>query len=108
MKYELKQKQLNQHIEQEQLIGYWAKTQGFSRKALTKDTNNQHLQAAKLATNILKNVKGEHKEVYRDCKSFLKKLNKGAKITDTELNLIYRHSRRIQRIQAKISRKATR
>ena len=100
-------KYTNFDSEQEQLIGYWAKTQGFSHKAL-KNTSIEKLQAARLATNIIRNIQGEHQEVYRDCNSFLKKLHKGAKITENEINLIYRHSRRIQRIQAKKTRKATR
>lgn len=100
-------KYTNFDSEQEQLIGYWAKTQGFSHKAL-KNTDIEKLQAVKLATNIIKNTPGEHKEVYRDCNNFLVRFNKGAKITEKETNLIYRHARRIQRQQAKKTRKATR
>jgi len=99
----------HKNFEQEQLIGYWAKTQGFSKKMLDKSsTDLKLLQAAKLATNIIQNVKGEHQEVYKDCNNFLTRLKKGYKIDEKLVGLIYRHSRRIQRIQAKRTRKATR
>lgn len=105
--YELENKQRNQRIEQQQLIGYWAKTQGFSLKTLEKADANI-LQALRLATNIIKNIPGEHKEVYKDCNNLLQRFKTGKKIDTKLLGLIYRHSRRIQRQQAKNTRKATR
>ena len=96
-----------QDIEQQQLIGYWAKTQGFSLKAIERN-RIETLQALKLATNIIRNVKGEHQEVYRDCNNLLRRFSQGKKIDTTLEGLIYKHSRRIQRQQAKKARKATR
>lgn len=106
-KVELQAIQRAQALEQEQLIGYWAKTQGFSRKALSSKDNQHILQACRLAKNILQ-TPGEHKEVYKDCNNLLTRYTQGKNVDKQLVNLIYRHSRRIQRQQAKHTRKATR
>lgn len=99
----------SQRREQEQLIGYWAKTKGFSKAQIDKSTTDVNLlQAIRLATNIIKNIKGEHKEVYRDCNDLIARHRKGSHLSEKQINLIFRHSKRIQRQQAKIARKATR
>lgn len=96
-------------LEQEQLVGYWAKTKGFSKAQIDKTSVDVNLlQAIKLATNIIKNTPGEHKEVYRDCNDLISRHRKGSKISSKQINLIFRHSKRIQRQQAKDTRKATR
>ena len=96
-------------LEQEQLVGYWAKTKGFSKAQIEKTSADVNLlQALRLATNIIKNIQGEHKEVYRDCRDLISRHRKGSKINPKQINLIFRHSKRIQRQQAKHTRKATR
>lgn len=104
---ELAQYQKTQALEAEQLVGYWAKTQGFSKKALSGKDNQHILQAVRLAKNILK-TPGEHKEVYKDCNNLLARYTRGKNLDKQLVNLIFRHSRRIQRQQAKLTRKATR
>lgn len=94
-------------LEAEQLLGYWAKTKGFSSKALGKENNQHILQACRLAKNIIK-TPGQHKEVYKDCNNLLARYAQGKGIDIKLVNLIYRHSKRIQRQQAKQARKATR
>lgn len=91
----------------EQILGYWAKTQGFSKNALSGKDNQHILQACRLAKNILQ-TPGEHKEVYKDCNNLLTRYTQGKNVDKQLVNLIYRHSRRIQRQQAKHTRKATR
>ncbi len=105
------QNQLNmaQNREQEQLVGYWAKSKGFSKQQLDKSTADvELLQAVRLATNIIKNVPRQHREVYRDCNDLLGRYRKGHKVSSKLMQLVFRHTQRISRQQAKKARKATR
>ena len=92
-----------QQLEQEQSIGYWAKTQGFSHKALIK-ANINVLQAVKLAKNTLKyRLRQKHS---KPLQKFLLDFNRGKDVTE-QLPLVRRTARHIQRLQAKSKRKAT-
>jgi hypothetical protein len=95
----LTQKQL----EQEQLIGYWAKTQGFSHKSLMKADINV-LQAVKVAKNTLKyRLRQKHS---KPLQKFLLDFHRGKDVTE-QLPCVRRTARHIQRLQARSKRKAT-
>lgn len=95
------------NLEAEQLLGYWSKMQGFSRKTLEK-ANIETLQAVTLATNIIKNSPRQQATIYTECNNFLRRFHKGNTLSDKEVKQIYKHARTIQRQQAKKARKATR
>ena len=96
-----------QDIEQQQLIGYWAKTQGFSLKALEK-TEITTLQALRLASNCLKYKQFLTSEEKQTFNNLLNTFRSGKQINKALLNSVFKKARRIQRNQAKLTRKATR
>jgi len=96
-----------QDLEQQQLIGYWAKTQGFSLKTLEK-ADTQTLQALRIATNCLKArqfLESHEKQTFHN---LLNNFKLGKSISKALLTSVFRKARKIQRTQAKHTRKATR
>jgi len=105
--YELENKQHNQRIEQQQLIGYWAKTQGFSLKTLEK-TNTTTLQALRIASNCLKAKQFLEPHEKQTFHNLINTFNSGKQINKALLNSVFKKARKIQRQQSKTARKATR
>lgn len=95
------------NLEQEQLIGYWAKTQGFSHKAIEK-TDLTTLQALRIASNCLKRKQFLSPEEKQTFHQLLNNFKLGKSINTALLNSVFKKARKIQRQQAKHTRKATR
>ena len=96
-----------QDIEQQQLIGYWAKTQGFSLKALEK-TDLTTLQALRIASNCLKYKQFLTPDEKQTFHNLLNTFRSGKQINKALLNSVFKKARKIQRLKAKQARKATR
>lgn len=96
-----------QDLEQQQLIGYWAKTQGFSLRALER-TDITTLQALRIATNCLKAKQFLESHEKQTFHALINTFNSGKQINKALLNSVFKKARKIQRNQAKQARKATR
>lgn len=96
-----------QELEQQQLIGYWAKTQGFSLRAL-EQADIKTLQALRIATNCLKArqfLESHEKQTFHN---LINNFKSGKQINTALLNSVFKKARKIQRNQASQARKATR
>jgi len=96
-----------QDREQQQLIGYWAKTQGFSLKALER-TDLSTLQALRLASNCLKQRQFLNQHDITTFATYINNFRTGKTINKAHTAGVFRKARRLQRSQAKTTRKATR
>lgn len=96
-----------QDIEQQQLIGYWAKTQGFSLRALEK-ADIKTLQALRMATNCLKARQFLEPHEKQTFHNLINTFNSGKQINTALLNSVFKKARKVQRQLSKQARKATR